>query len=293
MNKKTRLGRGLDALLTNNENLQSLQEVLQNIDIELIAPNPNQPRKKFNKEELLTLTESIRIHGLLQPIIITPTKYPYTDKKYTLIAGERRLRASKQAGVKKIQAIIRDSTENKNFELAIIENVQRENLNPIEEALAFKKLGEKYHLTQEEISKQIGKSRPAIANSIRLLDLPDSIQQLIESNVISVGHARLILSIQNNEQQIEVAQIIQKKKLSVRDLEKFLLIFNKENKIAKNTVVDPDINALESEFIKIFGTSVKININKKNIGNIRINFHSIDEFEGILEKMKNSNGGKL
>jgi ParB family chromosome partitioning protein len=250
-----------------------------------VFPNPAQPRKKFNSDEIEKLGESIKNHGVLQPIIVR--HHPDNQNEYLLIAGERRLRASKIAGLKEIPAIIKKVDEQENIELAIIENIQRKNLNAIEEAIAFKQLANQYDLTQEQIAQKVSKSRSAIANAIRLLDLHADIQIMLQEEKLSVGHAKLLLTV-DTKKQILLAKLIIDKNLSVRDLEKNIKNINKNlNQKKYNTIKDPDVKIIEEQLIKIFGTSVQINLNKKNSGNIRINFHSIDEFEGILEKLKN------
>ena len=282
MEKKSKLGKGLSALISSNTT-NDLDEKIKKIAINFIKPNPSQPRKEFNSEEIDKLGESIKTHGIIQPIIVR--RDPNKENQYILIAGERRLRASKNAGLKELPAIIREVTEQDNLELAIIENIQRENLNAIEEATAFKQLANEYNLTQEEIAKKVSKSRSAITNAIRLLELPKEIQKMLQEKKISVSHAKLLLVLESDKQ-MTLAEIIIKKQLSVRELENKIKKISLGSTIVQNqTNKDPDIQNLEEKLVKIFGTEVKINLKNEESGNIRISFYSLDEFEGILEKL--------
>ncbi len=289
MEKKNKLGKGLGALISSNQSNQIEEQIIK-IKTLSVLPNPAQPRKNFNQYEIEKLGESIKNHGVLQPIIVR--RHPENQDAYILVAGERRLRASKIAGLKVIPAIIKQVGDQENVEIAIIENIQRKNLSAIEEALAFKQLASEYHLTQEQIAEKVSKSRPAIANAIRLLELPEELQLMLQDEKISVGHARLLLPM-NANQQLLLAKLVVNKNLSVRDLEKNIKNTNK--KITKKNdagIEDPEVKIIQEQLMKIFGTSVQVNLKKKNSGHIRINFHSIDEFEGILEKLKNEKGDK-
>ena len=279
MDKKNRLGRGLESLIPTNDTKNS-EDLTKYVDVENIETNPDQPRKYFDNDSINKLAESIKLHGLLQPIILNRID----NNKFRLIAGERRLRASKKAGLKQILSIVQDSIEQNQFEIAIIENIQREDLSPLEEASAYKKLIEEYGLTQEKVAEKLSKSRPVISNAIRLLDLPIKIQNMINENLISAGHARLLLSVEDS-QRYSYATLVIKKQLSVRQLEKIISAQNKKKIVINEKNADPEIKQLETKLIKVFGNEVKITMNRKNIGNIKINFHSIDEFEGILEKI--------
>ncbi|MFL2634296.1 MAG: ParB/RepB/Spo0J family partition protein [Dehalococcoidia bacterium] len=287
MEKKNKLGKGLGALISSNQS-DELNDQISKIKITAVSPNPAQPRKNFNEDDIQELAESIKNHGVLQPIIIRNN--PNNQNEYLLIAGERRLRASKIAGLDKIPAIIKKIDDQENVELAIIENIQRKNLSALEEAAAYKQLADEYNLIQEDIAQKVGKSRSAIANAIRLLELPNEIQLMLQEEKLSVGHAKLLLTIDSSKQ-IFFAKLVIDKNLSVRDLENN--IKNMSVKATQKDVTikqDPDVKIIEEELIKIFGTSVKINLNKKNSGTVKINFHSIDEFEGILEKLKYEKG---
>jgi len=289
MEKKNKLGKGLGALISSNQS-NKLDDQISKIKIVSISPNPAQPRKKFNEDDIQELAESIKNHGVLQPIIIRNN--PNNQSEYLLIAGERRLRASKMAGLEKIPAIIKKVDAQENVELAIIENIQRKNLSALEEAAAYKQLADEYNLIQEDIAQKVGKSRSAIANSIRLLELPNEIQLMLQEEKLSVGHAKLLLTIDSSKQKF-FAKLVIDKNLSVRDLENNIKKISVKTAQKDTTIKqDPDVKIIEEELIKIFGTSVKINLNKKNSGTVKINFHSIDEFEGILEKLKYDKGNK-
>ena len=289
MEKKNKLGKGLGALISSNQS-NKLDDQISKINIVSISPNPAQPRKKFKEDDIQELAESIKNHGVLQPIIIRNN--PNNQNEYLLIAGERRLRASKIAGLEKIPAIIKKVDDQENVELAIIENIQRKNLSALEEAAAYKQLADEYNLIQEEIAQKVGKSRSAIANSIRLLELPNEIQLMLQEEKLSVGHAKLLLTIDSSKQNF-FAKLVIDKNLSVRDLESNIKKISVKTAQKDTTIKqDPDVKIIEEELIKIFGTSVKINLNKKNSGTVKINFHSIDEFEGILEKLKYDKGNK-
>ena len=289
MEKKNKLGKGLGALISSNQS-NKLDDQISKIKIVSISPNPAQPRKKFNEDDIQELAESIKNHGVLQPIIIRNN--PNNQSEYLLIAGERRLRASKMAWLEKIPAIIKKVDAQENVELPIIENIQRKNLSALEEAAAYKQLADEYNLIQEDIAQKVGKSRSAIANSIRLLELPNEIQLMLQEEKLSVGHAKLLLTIDSSKQKF-FAKLVIDKNLSVRDLENNIKKISVKTAQKDTTIKqDPDVKIIEEELIKIFGTSVKINLNKKNSGTVKINFHSIDEFEGILEKLKYDKGNK-
>ncbi|MDP4177865.1 MAG: ParB/RepB/Spo0J family partition protein, partial [Bacillota bacterium] len=217
MNKKPALGKGLSALIPEEESISN-ESILQ-ISMNLIKPNSNQPRKKFDGDKILQLSESIKLHGVIQPIILQKTNYTYT-----IIAGERRWRAAKLIGLKEIPAIIMNLAENDMLEISLIENIQREDLNPIEEALAYKRLLDDFNLTQEELSKRIGKSRTAVTNVLRLLNLDDRVKEYLIDEVISEGHGRALLGVSDNDKQYLIAQKIIDDNLNVRQTE--LLIKN-------------------------------------------------------------------
>jgi len=284
MMKKSSLGTGLSSLIPEktkrfSEGVPANKETdVINVSVDSVVPNPNQPRYYFDGENLKDLAESIREHGVVQPIIVTKL----AEGKYELIAGERRLRASKLIGNKEIPAIVRKADNQEKLELAIIENVQRHNLNAIEEAKAYKRLKEEFGLTQEEIAKKLGKGRVAVANTMRLLELPVEIQRGLIENKITEGHARAILGLENPEKQRALYELILKDKLTVRDVENKVREINiptHTRKISALTV-NPEIQDLENRLQQSLGT--KIQIKKKGTsGKIMIDFFSEEEFEKI------------
>lgn len=228
--KNSGLGRGLDAIFLDNSSAEDNAKKENQINIlrmSLVDPKSDQPRKYFDKEALNDLAESIKENGLLQPILVRE----YGDGRYQIIAGERRYRACKLAGLVEIPAIILDRDDKNVAQIALIENIQREDLNPIEEALAYKALSEEYDMTQEELSFKVGKSRPAIANSMRLLDLPDEIITMVAAGDLSAGHARTLLGVKDRDNMILLAQIASEQELSVRRLEEEVKRINKPKKV--------------------------------------------------------------
>ena len=279
MVSKRGLGKGLGALIPEGE--ESDRNSIVEIKITDIEANDRQPRKAFNDETLVDLSESIKEHGVVQPIIVRKL-----GSSYQIIAGERRWRAARLAGKKTIPAIVKECSNLEVMELALIENLQREDLNSIEEATAYKSLIEEYNMTQEEISKKIGKSRPAIANSLRLLQLPQEIKNMIAEGKISQGHARALLSISGEKKQIDMAEKIIAQQLNVRQIEKLA----KDTKQKKKKEVLPDayqieINQLEERLRAALGTKVTIH-HKKNKGSIEIEYYSDEEFDRIFDLLE-------
>ena len=230
--KNSGLGRGLDAIFLDNapvEEVRADEDRISHIKLSLVDPKSDQPRKYFDKDALTQLADSIVENGLLQPILVRE----YANGRYQIIAGERRFRASKIAGLTEIPAIVLEKDDKKAAEIALIENIQREDLNPLEEALAYKALGEEYDMTQEELSLKVGKSRSAIANTLRLLDLPDEVLTLVASKELSAGHARTILGLKNRDDMILLAQKAIEADLSVRVLEEEVKRLNKPKKAAE------------------------------------------------------------
>lgn len=224
--KNSGLGRGLDAIFLDNsivEEKNHSEESISKLKISLVDPKRDQPRKYFDKEALEQLSESIKENGLLQPILVRE----YGDGRYQIIAGERRFRASKLAGLNEIPAIVLERDDKRAAQIALIENIQREDLNPLEEALAYRSLAEEYEMTQEELSQKVGKSRSAIANSVRLLDLPDEILTMVASGELSAGHGRTLLGVQDKNEMILLAQKAVEDDLSVRVLEGLVKLANK------------------------------------------------------------------
>ena len=286
---KPGLGRGLDSLLkVYDEEVESEHKSVNNyeirhgdiekIDINKIYANPNQPRRNFDKDSLNELADSIRLHGLIQPIIVNETL-----DGYMIIAGERRYRAAKICGLKEINAIVKQYTEKQVAEIAIIENLQREDLNPIEVARGIKRLMDEYGLTQEKVAERIGKSRSAVANSIRILTLYPEVIDLIEKGKISFGHAKILASITDYTTQIILAKKIAKDKLTVRDLEKEvdLILGNKKSKKAPK-LPSEELQDFISELQRALGTKVTCIGNDKK-GRIYIDYYSQDDLDRIYD----------
>ncbi len=273
------LGKGLDALFDVKEPAVEEKEELSEIRISLIEPNREQPRKVFDEEQLKALSESISRHGVIQPIIVTKESNGF----YKIIAGERRWRAAKLCGLATIPAIVRSYESQKAAEVALIENLQRENLNPIEEAEGYQYLMDNFNLTQEQVGEKVGKSRSAIANAVRLLSLSDNLIDMVRKGVISSGHARALLAIDSETGRQELAEKIISQQMSVRDIEKEVGK-TKTKKLTPPTVKDvaPEILDIEKMLSRNFGTKVKIkNGNKK--GKIEIEYYGENDLERILE----------
>lgn len=267
---KTALGKGLDALIP-----EKGEEVIY-LDIDRIFPGKQQPRKKFRDESLKELAVSIKEKGVLQPIIVSRVG----DGTFRIVTGERRWRAAALAETKKIPALVKNVASKDSLEIALIENIQREDLNPIETAEAFNRLIADFSLTQEDLSKKVGKDRATVANYLRLLKLPQEIRMLINNGDLNIGHAKAILSIEGKKQQIEAARKIVKKNLSVRDAESLSKKVSKPKKLVRP--VDPQISALEEKLIKSLGTKVRIKAKGKK-GKIEIEYYSLDELERLLD----------
>ena len=256
------LGRGLDAIFLDNtlETTQNKENTINTLKISLVDPKSDQPRKYFDKEALEELSESIRENGLLQPILVRE----YGEGRYQIIAGERRFRACKLAGLTEIPAIVLERDDKAAAQIALIENIQREDLNPLEEALAYKSLKDEYDMTQEELSERIGKSRSAIANSIRLLDLPDEILTMVAARELSAGHARTLLGVKDREDMILLAQFAAEQDLSVRQLEEQVKKINKKKKPAPEVEIEEEepfvdyFREMELKIQRQLGRKVKI-----------------------------------
>ena len=292
--KKGGLGKGLDSLIpekkvstVNTEIQENNKDVYKDavmVDIQKVEPNREQPRKNFDEDALLELSDSIKLYGILQPLLVQ-------DKKeyYEIIAGERRWRAAKMAKIKEIPVIIKNFTEQEILEISLIENIQREDLNPIEEAIAYKRLLDEFHLKQDEIAERVSKSRTAVTNSMRLLKLSDKVQQMLIDDMISSGHARALLGIDNSEKQYSIAQKIFDEKLSVRDTEKLVkkIENEKEPLTKKEEIIDTKLDIiykdLEEKMKNIFGTKVVINKKDAKKGKIEIEYYSPEELDRIME----------
>lgn len=283
------LGKGLEALFPSNVDVNNLsqstskrEDGIIELKINEIEPDINQPRKTFDDEKLQELADSIKEHGVIQPIIVTKK-----EDYYQIIAGERRWRASKKAGMKTIPAIIREYDEKKIREISLIENIQRQNLNPIETAKAIKELMDEHDLTQDEIAKTLGKSRSTIANTLRVLNLDERVQEMIENGQISEGHARTLASIESPTKQYKLALDIINMDLSVRDAENYAKS-KKEGKEFKKTApkkgkLEVICQEIENEMKRVLGTKVTLNAATKSRGKIVIEYFSQEELERILE----------
>ena len=296
---KTRgLGKGLDLLIPNaigeEETKKTVEEPKKEelrgaetiVKITKVEPNRKQPRKTFDEDALQELADSIKQFGLIQPILVQDR-----EDHYEIIAGERRWRAAKMAGLKEVPVIIRKYTEKEIMEISLIENIQRENLNPIEEAQAYKRLLTEFHMKQDEIAERVSKSRAAVANSMRLLKLGEEVQQMVVEEMISTGHARALLAIEDKDEQYTIAQKIFDEKLSVRDVEKLVKNLNKPIKPAKRVVDDKTMELiyrdLEEKLKSRLSTKVSIKGKTKGAGTIEIEFYDGTDLERLIEMLGN------
>ncbi len=290
------LGRGLESLIPTAVKQQSPNGAagLQTVPIRHIRANPDQPRQRFNEEAMRELADSIASQGLIQPLVVTPVDAASAQngEKFEIIAGERRWRAAQLAGLDSVPIVIKTVTHKEKLQLALIENLQREDLNPIEEANAFKKLMEEFELTQEALAKVMSKSRVVIANTLRLLNLPQHIQNAVADGEISAGHARSIASITDEEKQKEVAGKVLNEGLTVRDVEKIVADWKgliADGKIPREERKDPEIRSLEETLQQILGTKVDIKAagqGKSIKGHVKISFYSLEDFERLVEIFK-------
>lgn len=292
--KRGGLGKGLDSLIADkvgnsNASVETVKAKKTETDKDVtfvkigkVEPNREQPRKNFDEDALLELSESLKQYGVLQPLLVQ-------DKKdyYEIIAGERRWRAAKLAGLKEVPVIIKNLTEQEIVEISLIENIQRENLNPIEEALAYKRLLNEFNLKQDEVADRVSKSRTAVTNSMRLLKLDERVQQMVIDDLISTGHARALLGIADNEQQYVLAQQIFDEKLSVRETEKLVKKLQKQKPEKPKQPVDDSMSVfyedMEQKLKAIMGTKVAIHQKDNQKGKIEIDYYSTDELERIME----------
>ena len=299
--KRSGLGKGLDSLIPDNKTSKMVKKTVEapktpeNVSgqimmkINEVEPNREQPRKNFEEDALLELADSIKQFGVLQPLIVQKKK-----DYYEIIAGERRWRAAKLAGVKEIPVIIKEYTDQEIVEISLIENIQRENLNPIEEAMAFKKLLTEFHLKQDEVAERVSKSRTAVTNSMRLLKLSDKVQQMIVDDMISTGHARALLAIDDPEQQYILANKIFDEKLSVRETEKLVKdIKNPKKEKPKKEIQNSFVyENLEERMKSVIGTKVHVNHKPNGKGKIEIEYYSDSELERIFELLMSIREGE-
>ena len=290
--RKSGLGKGLDSLITNKVGAKPAAEKKDQdekeradfmVKITKVEPNREQPRKKFDEDALLELAESLKQYGILQPLLVQKR-----DDYYEIIAGERRWRAAKLAGLKEVPVIVKDLTDQEIMEISLIENIQREDLNPIEEAHAYKRLLTEFNLKQDEVAERVSKSRSAITNSMRLLKLCDKVQQMIIDEKLTMGHVRPLIGIEDPEEQYAIAQKIFDERLNVRETEKLLKKLQKEKenpekKEDSSVSMDFLYESLEEQMKQILGTKVNIHPKKNNKGKIEIEYYSQDELNRLLE----------
>ncbi|MPM12008.1 Stage 0 sporulation protein J [bioreactor metagenome] len=286
--RTNRLGRGLSALIPDTKDDIDSKEIVR-LDLSKVYPNDTQPRKVFDEEKIHVLCESIKHYGVLQPIVVKPDE----DGRYMIIAGERRYRASKMAKQKDIPAVIKDIPMKDIMEIALIENLQREDLNAIEEALAYRSLIEHYEVTQEEISEAVGKSRPHITNTLRLLNLGENIIVMIENGQLTAGHGKALLRVSDLEKQLELANKVKEEELSVRETERLAKKIVEENtdlNNKKSSIKEKDIFIVdvEEKLTNVFGTKVNISKGKKK-GKIEIEYYNEDDLNNIVSMLLEEN----
>lgn len=293
---KRGLGKGLDSLIPSNvmettkpakstaaqKSSEKNEDGATIVKITMVEPNREQPRKKFDEDALQELSESIKQFGLLQPILVQDRK-----TYYEIIAGERRWRAAKIAGLKEVPVIIRDLSEQEIVEISLIENIQREDLNPIEEAQAYKRLLTEFHLKQDEVAERVSKSRTAVTNSMRLLKLCDQVQKMVVDEMISTGHARALISIEDPEEQYMVAQKIFDEKLNVREVEKLVKNLHKPPKVkkAENKTLEAIYNEISEKLKQSLSTKVSISAKENGSGKIEIEFYNHDDLDRLIEQI--------
>lgn len=276
--KQQRLGKGLGALIGDGPQNSEAHVGLLEVDVNAIDPNAAQPRKHFDNEKLLELAQSIKTYGIVQPIIVHQN-----GERYTIIAGERRYRAARMAGLKEVPVVVKEMSQAELMEVSLVENLQREDLNPIEEAQAMRLLMDEYKLTQDELSSRLGKSRSAVANTLRLLSLPDSVSALVISGALSSGHARCLVPLPSDDQKLRIAELIVAKGLSVRETEALIKAQNKpaknDQKVMKS---DPEIQAAEKSLTDALGTRVQISGDSKH-GKITLTYYNPDQLQSLFD----------
>ena len=283
MAKKKGLGKGLEALLIDNSTEELGSSSAVKLKLSEIEPNKNQPRKNFDEEALAELSHSIELHGVIQPLLVRPMP----DGSYQLVAGERRWRASRMAGLTEVPVVIKELTDAQVAELALVENLQREDLDPIEEALGYKELSEKYDYTQEEISNLVGASRPAIANALRLLTLPEEIIKLVSSKELSAGHARALLTLEDDKAKIELAKLVIKEDISVRETESLARKQIKTEPTGKKTKKrNPYYDEVELALSDVLQRKVRVTKSTKK-GAIEIEFFDDEDLKKLIKIFDN------
>jgi ParB family transcriptional regulator, chromosome partitioning protein len=276
--RKSGLGRGLESLIPRADVEHAATQL---VDVDSLEPNPLQPRIRWNEEQLEALAGSIREHGIIQPIVVSRRR---GTKPYQIIAGERRWRAAQRAGLSTVPILIREATPSQILEIALVENIQRSDLNPIEEALAYRHLTDEFGLKQNEIAERVGKSRPAIANTMRLLSAPAPIREAIANDDISAGHARALLAIDDPEQQVSMLEVVVSRRLSVRETEALVQRVTTSKRKTPSATVDSGLRSIERDLQRALGTKVTLTRGKSG-GKIVISFHSDEEFTTILSRI--------
>lgn len=276
------LGRGLDSLFADNS-VEEINPSVNKLRIMEIEPNHDQPRKDFDEKSLSELAESIEQHGVLQPLVVRPL----ANGSYQLVAGERRWRAARIAGLTEVPVVIKELTDEEVIEIAMIENLQREDLNPLEEALGYRYMMDELNITQEQAAEKVGKSRPAVANALRLLKLPNEIQDMVKNNLISPGHARALLGFDSEDMIVQTAKMIIKEDLSVREVENLVKKSKKLPKVAKQQKRDKFFSEVEIALVENLGRKVKIKEAKQDAGVLEIEFFDKDDLEGLAMKLEN------
>lgn len=276
------LGRGLDSLFADNS-VDEINPSVNKLRIMEIEPNHDQPRKDFDEKALSELAESIEQHGVLQPLVVRPL----ANGAYQLVAGERRWRAARIAGLTEVPVVIKELSDEEVIEIAMIENLQREDLNPLEEALGYRYMMDELGITQEQAAEKVGKSRPAVANALRLLKLPDEVQEMIKNNLISPGHARALLGFDSEDMIIQTAKLIVKEDLSVREVETMVKNSKKAPKFPKQQKRDKFFSEVELALVENLGRKVKIKESKRDAGLLEIEFFDKDDLESLAMKLEN------
>lgn len=276
------LGRGLDSIFADNS-VEEINPSVNKLRIMEIEPNHDQPRKDFDEKSLSELAESIEQHGVLQPLVVRPL----ANGSYQLVAGERRWRAARIAGLTEVPVVIKELTDEEVIEIAMIENLQREDLNPLEEALGYRYMMDELNITQEQAAEKVGKSRPAVANALRLLKLPNEIQDMVKNNLISPGHARALLGFDSEDMILQTAKMIIKEDLSVREVENLVKKSKKIPKVAKQQKRDKFFSEVEIALVENLGRKVKIKEAKQDAGVLEIEFFDKDDLEGLAMKLEN------
>ena len=296
------LGRGLESLIPSAPKKNQPKDAVKEtsfVEISSIAVSRYQPRRRFEESALKELSESIKEQGIIQPLVVCPVKDGKNGAKYELIAGERRWRAAQLAGLKAVPVVIKEVSDKQHLQMALVENIQREDLTPIEEALAYQRLMQEFSLTQEEMSVKVGKGRAVVANTLRLLTLPQNLQDAVSAGSISAGHARNLVSVSDAEEQKRLAEKILTEHLTVRDIERIVAWLKKENKISKEPVFnktfeqkDADVRRIEDALQQFLGTKVRIHVKgqgKKLRGSIKIDYFSLEDFERLVDLISPNN----